>query len=402
MFTGTFTDLAEIASKKYDKKAKVELEKQLSFFSQEYSKETIKQLGLPQVLMFLSAATAKSNAHKNIESADVEEAFAFLRFLVSRDFVEEIMLKGYFNIGLRLSENLTGRLDNLLNVKGDMRSKNNLDGKVNRLVSFLKEQKLDHKHVTRIEVEMRAMILLLARLIAVSKAKPEYKVSSEAIDTSYDIVRYLIFKLETTKFKILQNLYSIDNKKVWNKIPRITFDQSTHDHLSSTAYAEWESNLPESFETLKKHLNCSLRPFISAIHGFCEIYGAKKDLTRVSSQELLFILEDFERLVFGNSNPLLIEGYLNRIAFTTEGLELLGSISKWITTIIITKFGKDEFVLSFSSTVPRQISLLFFMALVEQVKSKEQKITVKHVAIAIDKWANQLRILTSLTENSLH
>ena len=173
MFTGTFTDLAEIASKKYDKNAKAELEKQLSFFSKEYSKETIKQLGLPQVLMFLSAATAKSNAHKNIESVDVEEAFAFLRFLISRDFVEEIMLKGYFNIGLRLSENLTGRLDNLLNVKGDMRSKNNLDGKVNRLVSFLKEQKLDQKHVKRIEVEMRAMILLLARLIAVSKAKPE-------------------------------------------------------------------------------------------------------------------------------------------------------------------------------------------------------------------------------------
>jgi len=48
MFTGTFTDLAEIASKKYDKTARAELEKQLSFFSKKYSKEYIKQLGLPQ------------------------------------------------------------------------------------------------------------------------------------------------------------------------------------------------------------------------------------------------------------------------------------------------------------------------------------------------------------------
>ncbi len=401
MFTGTFTDLAEIASKKYDKTARAELEKQLSFFSKKYSKEYIKQLGLPQVLMFLSAATAKSNAHKNIESEDVVEAFAFLRFLISRDFVEEIMLKGNFNLGLPLSENLKNRLKNLLNVKGDMRTKNNLNGKVNRLVSFLKEQKLDHKHITRIEIEMRAMILLLARLIAVSKAKPEFKVSSEAIDTSYDIVRHLIFKLDTTMFKILNNLYSIDDQKVWNKIPRIVFEQSTHDHLSSTAYAEWESNLPESFESVKKHLNCSIRPFISAIHGFCEIYGAKKDLTRVSSQELLFILEDFERFIFGNSNPLLIEDYINKISFTPESLELLASISKWVTSIIVNKFGKDEFVMNFSSTVPRQISLLFFIALVEQVKASEQKITVKHVATAIAKWTSQLKVLKTLTRDSL-
>ncbi len=402
MFTGTFTDLAEIASKKYDKKAKAELEKQLGFFSREYPKETIKQLGLPQVLMFLSAASAKSNEHKNIQSEDVVEAFAFLRFLITRDFVEELMPKGNFDIGLPLSENLKGRLNALLLVKGDMKTKNNLNGKVNRLVSFLKEQKLNQKHVTRIEIEIRAMILLLARLIAVSKAKPEFKVSSEAIDTGYDIVRYLIFKLDTTTFKILNNLYLIDDQKVWNKIPRIIFEQSTHDHLSSTAYAEWESNLPESFESLKKHLNCSIRPFIAAIHGFCEIYGAKKDLTRVSSQELLFILEDFELLIFGDSNPLLIENYINRISFTPKGLELLGSISKWITTIIVNKFGKDEFVMSFSSTVPRQISLLFFIALVEQVKTSEKKISVKHVAIAIDKWTSQLKILKTLTRNSLH
>lgn len=401
MFTGTFTDLAEIASKKYDKTARAELEKQLNFFSREYSKETIKQLGLPQVLMFLSAATAKSNAHKNIESTDVVEAFAFLRFLITRDFVEEIMLKGCFNISLPLSENLKGRLNDLLSVKGDMRTKNNLNGKVNRLISFLKDQKLDQKHITRIEIEMRAMILLLARLIAVSKAKPEFNVSTEAIDTGYDIVRYLIFKLDTTTFKVLNNLYSIDDQKIWNKIPRIVFEQSTHDHLSKTAYAEWESNLPESFESLKKHLNCSIRPFIAAIHGFCEIYGAKKDLTRVSSQELLFILEDFERLIFGNSNPLLIENYIHKISFTPEGLELLGSISKWVTTIIIDKFGKDEFVLSFSSTVSRQISLLFFIALVEQVKASEQKITVKHVAMAIDKWTSQLKTLKNLHGNSL-
>ena len=274
MFAGTFTDIAEIASKKYDKKARMELEKQLSFFSQEYSKESIKQLGLPQVLMFLSSATAKSNAHNTIEDSDVAEAFAFLRYLITRDFVEEIMLKGNINLGLPLSEKVAGRLNELLSVRGDMRTKNNLDGKVTRLLSFLREQRLNQKHITRIEIEMRAMILLMGRLMAVSKAITEYKVTSEAVDLGYEFIRFLIFKLDTTKLKILRNLYSIDDQKVWSKVPRITFDQSAHDHLSSTAYAEWESNLPENFETLKKHLSCSSRPFISAIHGYCEMYGA--------------------------------------------------------------------------------------------------------------------------------
>ena len=402
MFAGTFTDMAEIASKNYDKNARAELEKQLNFFSKEYPKETIKQLGLPQVLMFLSSTTAKSNKHKNIIASDVAEAFAFLRYLITRDFVEEIMKKGYLNIGLSQSEKLAGRLNDLLNVRGDMRTKNNLDGKVTRLISFLQEHKLNQKHVKRIEIEIRAMILLLARLIAVSKAKPEFKVSSEAIDLGYDIVRFLIFKLDTTKFKILENLYAIDDQKVWSKVPRIVFDQSTHDHLSSTAYAEWEGNLPNSFDALKKHLNCSSRPFISAIHGFCEIYGAKKDLTRVSSQELLYILEDFEKLIFGNKNPMIVEDYITKISFTTEGLELLSSISKWITTIIVNKFGKDEFVFSFSSTVPRQISLLFFISLVEQVNSKEPKISVNHIARAIEKWTSQLKILKTMHGNSTH
>ena len=399
MFAGTFTDIAEIASKKYDKKARMELEKQLIVFSQDYSKESIKQLGLPQVLMFLSSATAKSNSHNTIEASDVAEAFAFLRYLITRDFVEEIMLKGNINLGLPLSEKVASRLSDLLTVRGDMRTKNNLDWKVTRLLSFLREQKLNQKHVNRIEIELRAMILLIGRLIAVSKAKPEYKVTNEAIDLGYDFVRFLIFKLNTTKFKILTNLYSIDDQKVWSKVPRITFDQSAHDHLSSTAYAEWEGNLPENFETLKKHLGCSSRPFISAIHGFCEIYGAKRDLTRVSSQELLYILEDFEKLLFSTKNPMMVENAISKISFTEEGLDLLASISKWVTTIIVNKFGKDEFVFSFSSTVPRQISLLLFISLVEQVTSQEEKISVIHVAKAIEKWTSQLKILKTIHGN---
>ncbi|MFW9923460.1 MAG: hypothetical protein ACFFDW_09275 [Candidatus Thorarchaeota archaeon] len=396
MFTGTFTDIADIASKNYDQKAKHELEKQLNFYAREYTKETIIELGLPQVLMFLSSTIAKSNNHKIINSEDVEIAFAFLRYLLSSDIIEDLIENNHINIGLPLSTDLPGRLIKLLKIKGDMRTKTNLDGKISRLISFLSEQKLNQKHINRIEIELRATILLLSRLISNSKNRNDFKVLNEQIDLSYDLIRYLIFKLDSINLRILRELYIIDDEKIWRKIPKMIFDQSAHDHLSSTAYAEWESNLPQNFESLKKHINCSPRPFLTAILGFSEIYGAKKDVTRVSSHEMLYILEDFEKYIFGNLNPLILEKSAKDITFTKEGLTLLGKISKWIQKIIINRFGKDEYVFNFNSTVTRHMSLLLFIAIIEQARDKVEKIDVKQVANAIFKWSEQLKILKTL------
>ncbi|HUU77852.1 MAG TPA: hypothetical protein VMX55_05865 [candidate division Zixibacteria bacterium] len=393
MFKGTFNDLAEIASKNYDQHARELLEEQINFFMKDYSKEEIKQLGLPQVLMFLTSSVAKCNKHKIIEANDVLDAFAFLRYIITREFIENLLVENNLNIGLPLSENLTNRLSNLLKVKGDMKTKSNLDGKVTRLTDFLKEQKLHQKHINRIEVEIRATILLLSRLIALSSSTQEPKVKSADIDTSYDIVRYIIFKLDTLPFKILRDLYAVDNEKIWSKIPTLTFDQSTHDHLSSTAYARWESLLPETFETLKKHLNCSIRPFLSAIHGYSEIFCAKKSITRISSEELLYILEDFEKFLFGNFNPIEVEDEFTKFTFTKEGLDILSSVSKWLSTLIVDLFGKDEFVFKFSSTIPRHMSLLLFISIVEKIKSNGTKINIKHIASAITKWVNLLKEL---------
>ena len=393
MFKGTFEDISEIASKKYDQKAKNELERQLNFYTSKYSAEEIKQLGLPQVLMFLSSTAAKSNKHKIIESSDVIEAFAFLRYILSRDFISKILDENSINIGLPLSEKLSTRFSDLIKIKGDMKTKNNLNGKVSRLISFLQEQKFNQKHINRIEIEIKATILLISRLIAVSRLKTDNKVLSSDIDTSYDLVRYLMFKLDNLHFKILRDLYQIDNEKIWNAFSSITFDQSTHDHLSSTAYARWESALPETFESLKKHINCSTRPFLGAIHGFCEIYGAKKSITRVGSEELLYILEDFEKTIFGNFNPIDAEERITDIVFTKSALDLLSSVSKWIQAIIIQRFGKDEYVFRFSSTIQRQISLLLFISIIEQIKSNDAKINTNHIATAINKWTKQLSLL---------
>ena len=393
MFKGTFEEISEIASKKYDQKAKNELEKQLNFYTSKYPTEEIKQLGLPQVLMFLSSTAARSNKHKIIESSDVTEAFAFLRYILSRDFVSKILDENMINIGLPLSERLSTRFSDLIKVKGDMKTKNNLDGKVSRLISFMQEQKLNQKHINRIEVEIKATILLISRLIAVSRLKVDNKVLSTDIDTSYDLVRYLMFKLDTLQFKILRDLYQIDNEKIWSTFSSITFDQSTHDHLSSTAYARWESSLPETFDSLKKHINCSARPFLSAIHGFCEIYGARKSITRVGSEELLYILEDFEKMIFGNFNPIDAEEKITEIVFTKKALDLLSSISKWIQAIIVQRFGKDEYVFKFSSSIPRQMSLILFISIIERIKNNDAKINTIHIANAINKWTKQLSLL---------
>jgi hypothetical protein len=202
-----------------------------------------------------------------------------------------------------------------------------------------------------------------------------------------------MLRLNTVKLKILTQLYLADNIEIWRKIPKMTFDQSTHDHLSGTAYAEWERQLPDSFESLKKHLNCSSRPFIATILGYSEIYGAKKSISRVSTEELSYILEDFENTIFGDMNPLTIEKRGVKISFTEEGFDLLTHISQWITNIIVNNFGKDEFVFNFSSTVPRQISLIFFISIVESYRDKSQKIDIGHVLRAITKWINLLKVL---------
>ncbi len=398
MRNSTFHDIAEIASKQYNKDARKMLENQLNYFMREYDIELIKQLGLPQVLMFISSATAKSNKNEVITSSDVQDAFSFLRYIITRDLLENLIEKNKINLGLPRTEQVKGRLKELLKMKGDLKVKSNLDAKIERLKEFLLGHKLNQKHINRIEIELRATILLLARIIVIGRLKSNYRLTSQDIDISYDIVRFLMLQLDTLKFKILTQLYFIDNIKIWQKIPKMVFDQSTHDHLSNTAYADWESQLPDSFETLKKHLNCSSRPFIAAILGFSEIYGAKKGITRVSTEELLYILEDFELTIFGKLSPMIIEKRGVKISFTEEGLDLLAHISKWITNTIVNKFGKDEFVFNFSSTVPRQISLIFFISFVESIKEKDQKIDISHILSAITRWTGILKVLLLQTE----
>lgn len=395
MISSTFDDIAEVASKKYDQNARKALEKQLTFFTKDNSADDIKQLGLPQVLMFFSSSIAKSNSNEIILESDVEEAFALLRYVLTSDFVADFITKNSISLGLPQTEKKVGRLADLLRIKGDMKSKNNLDGKVSRLISFLEEQKLHQKHIKRLEIELKAAILLFSRLISIGR-QSQYKISSSDIDVSYDIVRFLMFKLEPIDIKIMKELYQVDNEKIWRRIPKIVFDQTAHDHLSGTAYAEWENQLPENFETLKKHINCSSRPFVAAIFGYSEIFAAKKEFSRIGTDELSYVLEDFEKLIFGNLNPMIIEDKGVKISFTDLSLDLLSHISKWITTIIINKFGKDEFVFNFSTSVPRQISLLLFMAMVERIKTNDEKINKNHIYKAIIKWTNQLKILAVL------
>ncbi|MBY8994978.1 MAG: hypothetical protein KGD59_10550 [Candidatus Heimdallarchaeota archaeon] len=400
MISSTFDDIAEIAIKQYSKDARIELEKQLNSLSKENPNDVVKKLGLPQILMFFSSSVAKSNSHEVVDAQDVQEAFSLLKYLISRDLVQDFIKYDSINLGLPYSEKVTGKLSELLRISSDMKTKNNLDNKITRLTTFLTDQKLSKKHINRIEIEMRAAILLVSRLIAIGRAHQYMRVNPDDIDRSYDIIRFIMFKLETTKVKILRELYSIDDEKIWRKIPKMIFDQSAHDHLSETAYARWEDELPDSFETLKKHLNCGSRPFISAIFGFSEIYGAKNDISKINSDDLNYLLEAFEKMTFGKLNPMIIEDKGVSIVFTEDGLRLLANISQWITAILVNRLGKDEFVLNYSSTVPRQVSLLLFLAFIEKIKSNESKINIKHILKSVMKWTQQLKNLPVLLSES--
>ena len=81
------------------------------------------------------------------------------------------------------------------------------------------------------------------------------------------------------------------------------------------------------------------------------------------------------------------------IVFTEDGLRLLANISQWVTSIIVNRLGKEEFVLNYSSTVPRQMSLLLFIAFIEHIKSNELKINIKHILKSVMKWTQQLKNL---------
>ncbi len=393
MINTTFHDISEVATKQYNKDAKDELENKLKSFLKETSVDIIKQLGLQYVFMFFSSCIAKSNNHDIISTSDVKEAFTFLKYILSRDSVENILLNSGINLGLPQTEIPKNRLVDLLQIKGDIKTKNNLDSKITRLVEFLSDQRLAAKHIDRIEKELRATILFISRLFCISRLNPTPVVPTTDIDTAYDFARYLMLKLTPLKLRILNVLYLIDDENIWRKIPKMFFDQTTHDHLSNTAYSKWESELPENFEVLKKHINCSSRPFIAAILGYSELYGAKNQISRVSSEELVDILDAFEKQIFGNLSPMIMEDRGLVLTFTEEGLEVLGDISNWITDLIVNKLGKDEFVFNFSSTVPRQISLLFFISIFETIKSKERKIDLIHILAALTKWTNILQSL---------
>jgi hypothetical protein len=385
--------LAEVASKPYRKSAKNELEKQLAFWSREAKPEIIKRLGLPKVLMFLSTVVAKGNNHQVIDPIDVQEANAFLRYFLSREMVGSIVKNRKLNLGLPQKEQLKGRLLHFSKEVLSPKEVKLVELKVQRLVDFLENQKLGKKHVNRIKLESRATIHLFSKAIAYHKTNPQEHITKKDINTSYDIFRFLIFDLETTKIKILKDLYSIDNSLIWKKIPKITFDQSAHDHLSKTAYARWENLLPDAFGALKKKIGCSSRPFLGSIQAYSELHGAITGILRVGSHELLHILDEFERFVFGNNSPIIIEQNGVQIRFTEEGLLLLSNISKWITSSIVNKLGKDEFVFNYSSTVPRQLSLIFVSSLIEQIQDKDEKIDCNHIAKTINKWCSKLQLI---------
>ncbi|MBD3191814.1 MAG: hypothetical protein GF308_14300 [Candidatus Heimdallarchaeota archaeon] len=394
---GTFKVLSEVATKPYKKDAKMELEWQLNDLAKESSTELIKRLNLPNILIFLASTIARSYQHQIITQSDVKEASAFLRYLLSRDRLEKLIENDTINIGLPENRLTNKRLDVLAQIKYSIKIQNHLEAKINRLKNFLTNQNLHSKHVKRIIDEIKAIILLLSFLMVSTRPKSKRKLTVEEINISYDITRYFIFKLKPIRIKILTEIYSINNSKIWKKIPQVTFEQSTHDHLSNTAYASWENELPESFEALAKHIGCSNRPFIAAIFAYCEIYAGKHNLTRIGSNNLMYILEEFEDYIFEIQSPMIIEESGSEIKFTKEGVELLSDIARWIKTIIVTNFGKDEYVFNFSSTVPRQLSLIFLIALVEKVNHSQERIGEKQLATALIKWSN---LIKSLIKNS--
>ena len=91
MIDSTFDDIAEVATKQYSKDARKEMEKQLNEFSKVSTNDVVKKLGLPQVLMLFSSSVAKSNKHDIIEEQDVQEAYSLLKYLISRDLVQDFI-----------------------------------------------------------------------------------------------------------------------------------------------------------------------------------------------------------------------------------------------------------------------------------------------------------------------
>jgi len=151
MRKSTFDEFAEVASKEYNTAARTELEQLLGQIAKESSNEIIRQLGLPQVFMFLSSVIAKENKNKIIQKTDVQEAFSFLQFLLERELNSNLLANDTINLGLPFAPKRPNRLTYLLQIKGDMKTKNNLEAKVARLMDFLKNQKLAQKHITRIK-----------------------------------------------------------------------------------------------------------------------------------------------------------------------------------------------------------------------------------------------------------
>ena len=185
------------SAKKEDRnRFRIALRKKLNEFSKVSTNDVVKKLGLPQVLMLFSASVAKSNKHEIIEEQDVQEAYSLLKYLISRDLVQDFIKFDSINLGLPQSEKISGKLSELLRISSDMKTKNNLDNKITRLTTFLSDQKLSNKHINRFEIEMRAAILLVSRLIAIGRAHQYIRVNPDDIDLSYDIIRFLIFKLD--------------------------------------------------------------------------------------------------------------------------------------------------------------------------------------------------------------
>jgi len=398
MRKSTFQEFAEVASKEYSSQARKSLEETLNHFAKETTSDVVRQLGLPQVLMFFSSTIAKQNQNKVIQNTDVEEAFSLLQYLLERDLNSTLLVNDELNLGLPFAMRQQNRLAILLKVKGNMKTKNNLDSKISRLVDFLKSQKLAQKHINRIVTELKATILFIARLLTLTRSARRLQVSNEDIDFAYDFARYLILRFDLTKIKILTTLYSVEDKEIWGKFSKIVFDTTAHDHLSSTAYAGWENDLPEAFETLKQYINCGSRLFVSAIFGYSEIFCARKKISRVTTDELTIILEDFEKAVFGDTNPLIIEDRGLRLSFTRESLDLFKHISDWLTSLLIRIFGKDKFVFDFAATVPRQMSLLLFLSIVAVVIANDQKIDISHILFAVKKWASYLKLLVMVPQ----
>ena len=141
MRKSTFQEFAEVASKEYSNQARKSLEETLNHFAKETTSDVVRQLGLPQVLMFFSSTIAKQNQNKVIQSTDVEEAFSLLQYLLERDLNSTLLVNDELNLGLPFAMRQQNRLAILLKVKGNMKTKNNLDSKISRLVDFLKSQK---------------------------------------------------------------------------------------------------------------------------------------------------------------------------------------------------------------------------------------------------------------------